>query len=117
MKHDELESIRGPEFGGRPALLDQVLDSFKLSSVSLGQPWNFSCSTTTTAISILPRPTPTSDSRTLQKVSNLLSLLRCAALMRFPVKSQDFHERTYIPVTTQNLDTVSKRFVFRWCAV
>ena len=41
MKHDELESIRGPEFGGRPALLDQVLDSFKLSSVSLGQPWNF----------------------------------------------------------------------------
>ncbi|CAE7395467.1 unnamed protein product [Symbiodinium necroappetens] len=64
MKHDELESIHGPEFGGRPALLDQVLGSFKLSPV------------------------------TLQKVSNLLSLLRCAALMRFPVKSQDFHERT-----------------------
>ncbi|CAE7039533.1 unnamed protein product [Symbiodinium sp. CCMP2592] len=75
MKHDELEYIRGPEFGGRPALLDQVLNSFKLSSV------------------------------TLQKVSNLLSLLRCAALMRFPVKSQDFHERTYIPATTQDLDT------------
>ncbi|CAE7616274.1 unnamed protein product [Symbiodinium sp. CCMP2456] len=54
------------DFGDRTPLLDQVLDPLK--------------------------PSPA----TLQKVSNLLSLLRCTALMRFPARSEDFNHRTGI---------------------
>eukprot|EP00439_Symbiodinium_sp_Y106_P082265 s277_g21.t1 len=55
-----------PDFGDRAPLLDQVLDSYKLSPAKL------------------------------QKVSNLLSLLKCAAQMRFPIYQGNFHRRTEI---------------------
>ncbi|CAE7039527.1 unnamed protein product [Symbiodinium sp. CCMP2592] len=54
------------DFGDRAPLLDQVLDSYSLSPA------------------------------TLQKVSNLLSLLRCAAQFRFPIHQQNFYLRTLI---------------------
>lgn len=55
-----------PDFGDRSPLLDQVLDFYKLSTAKL------------------------------QKVSNLLSLLKCAAQMRFPIYQTNFHRRTQI---------------------
>ncbi|CAE7616309.1 unnamed protein product [Symbiodinium sp. CCMP2456] len=55
-----------PDFGDRSPLLDQVLDTYKLSTA------------------------------TLQKVSNLLSLLQCAAQRRFPIHQQNFYLRTLI---------------------